>query len=242
MRIIRSVEVRCFCAQMFRRFVLRVGEERVVVFRDAAGKLFLHTHGLFAAFAFETANGFSSFLSRSKIATVENGDLKTFLEAKGQSRFLDGDGIAELLDARLSGEVFATAKSDLDRAHSGLMEAGDGNHANLGRNDAGDLGLPAVAQCAPIPLRVENDVIAVPRLNVPRGDSWWDNEDWRIGKKVALPEFDHGRQLRMELEQFRTFWAERDSIVRAGEAWSNATLEKRVRKRFFFARVKLRFV
>ena len=35
----------------------------------------------------------------------------------------------------------------------------------------------------------------------------------------------------MELEQFRTFWAERDSIVRAGEAWSNATLEKRVMKR-----------
>ena len=80
-------------------------------------------------------------------------------------------------------------------------------------------------------------MIAVPRLNVPRGDSWWDNEDWRIGKKFALPEFDRGRQLRVELEQFRTFWAERDSIVRAGEAWSNATLEKRVRKRFLFARV-----
>jgi hypothetical protein len=122
---------------MFRRCVLRVGEERVVLFRDAAGKLFLHTHGLFAAFAFETANGVSSFLSRSKIATVENGDLKTFLEAKGQSRFLDGDGIAELLDARLSGEVLATAKSDLDRAHSDLVEAGDGNHAKPGRNDAG---------------------------------------------------------------------------------------------------------
>ena len=88
-----------FFAEMFRRFVLRVGEERVVLFRDAAGSLFLHTHGLFAAFAFETANGFSSFLSRSKIATVENSDLKTFLETKGQSRFLDGDGIAELLDA-----------------------------------------------------------------------------------------------------------------------------------------------
>jgi hypothetical protein len=58
-----------------------------------------------------------------------------------------------------------------------------------------------------------------------------------IGKKFALPEFDHGRQLRMELEQFRTFWAEPNSMVRAGEAWSNATLEKRVRKRFLFARV-----
>ena len=78
----------------------------MVLFRDAAGSLFLHTHGLFAAFAFETANGFSSFLSRSKIATVENGDLKTFLEAKGQSRFLDGDGIAELLDARLTRRSF----------------------------------------------------------------------------------------------------------------------------------------
>ena len=223
---------------MFRRYVLRVGEEDVVVFKDAAGKLFLHTHGLFAAFAFAPANGFFSFLSRSKIATVENVDLKSFLEAKGQARFLDGDGIAELLDARLSGEVLATAKSDLDRAHSGLIEAGDGNHAaKPGRNDAGDPALPVMAQHAPIPLRVENDVIAVPRLNVPRGDSWWDNEDWRIGKKFALPEFDHGRQLRVELEQFRTFWAERDSIVRAGEAWSNATLEKRVRKPLLFARV-----
>ncbi len=84
---------------MFRRFVLRVGEERVVLFRDAAGSLFVHTHGLFVAFAFETANGFSSFLSRSKIVTVENSDLKTFLEAKEESRFLDGDGTAELLDA-----------------------------------------------------------------------------------------------------------------------------------------------
>ena len=78
---------------MFRRFVLRVGEERVVLFGDAAGSLFLHTHGLFAAFAFETANGFSSFLSRSKIATVEKSDLKTFLEAKGQSRFLTATGL-----------------------------------------------------------------------------------------------------------------------------------------------------
>jgi hypothetical protein len=206
LRIIRSVGVRCFFAQMFRRFVLHVGEERVVLFRDAAGSLFLHTHGLFVAFAFETAHGFSSFVSRSKIATVENSDWKTFLEAKGQSRFLDSDGIAELLDARLSGEALATAKSDLDLAHSGLIEAGDPNHAaKRGRDDAGDPGLPVMAQHAPIPLRVENDVIAVPRLNVPRGDSWWDNEDWRIGKKFALPEFDHGRQLRVELEQFRTF-------------------------------------
>ncbi len=108
---------------MFRRYVLRVGEERVVLFKDAADKLFLHTHGLFAAFAFETANGFSSFLSRTKIATVENSDLKTVLAAKGQSRFLDGDGIAELLDARLTGKVLATAKSDLDRARSGVDHA-----------------------------------------------------------------------------------------------------------------------
>ena len=94
------------------------------------------------------------------------------------------------------------------------------------------IGFARDGEHAPIPLRVENDVIAVPRLNVPRGDSWWDNEDWRIGKKFALPEFDHGRQLRMELEELRTFWAERDSVVRAGEAWSNATLEKRVREPF----------
>jgi hypothetical protein len=155
---------------------------------------FCTRNGLFAAFAFETANGFFSFLSRCKIATIENGDLKTFLEAKGQSLFLDGDGIAELLDARLTGEVLATAMSDLDRAHSGVVEAvDDRDHAKLARNEAGDPGLPVMAQHAPIPLRVENDVIAVPRLNVPRGDSWWDNEDWRIGKKFALPEFDHGR-------------------------------------------------
>ena len=61
-----------------------------------------------------------------------------------------------------------------------------------------------MAQHAPIPLGVENDVIAVPHLNVPRGDSWWDNEDWRFGKKFALPELDHGRQLRVELEQCKT--------------------------------------
>jgi hypothetical protein len=52
LRIIHSVGVRCYFAQMFRCFVLRVGEERVVLFRDAAGKLFLHTHGLLAAFTF----------------------------------------------------------------------------------------------------------------------------------------------------------------------------------------------
>jgi hypothetical protein len=42
-----------------------------------------------------------------------------------------------------------------------------------------------MAQQAPIPSRVEKDVIAVPRLNVPRGDSWWDKRGLENRQKVC---------------------------------------------------------
>jgi hypothetical protein len=80
-----------------------------------------------------------------------------------------------------------------------------------------------------MPLRVEVAMISVPRVNLPRGDWSVDNDDWRVGKKFALPEFDRSRQLRVELQQFRAFWIQR--IVRNGRAWSNATVEKRASNR-----------
>jgi hypothetical protein len=71
--------------------------------------------------------------------------------------------------SKICGEALATARSDVDRARSGVVEAIGGNYnAGPGRNDAIDLGLPVTAQHAPILLRMKNDWIAVLRLNVPR--------------------------------------------------------------------------
>jgi TATA-binding protein-associated factor Taf7 len=97
-------------------------EGRVSVYRDEEGGLFVHTYGLSTAFGFATANGFTSFLSRTKIGRVENSDLKNHLRAKGAVRFLDDSGITELLDARLDGEDLAIVNADLERAREGSAD------------------------------------------------------------------------------------------------------------------------
>ena len=234
----------------FQCFVVRVGENRVSVYRDEDGGLFVHTYGLSTAFGFATANGFTSFLSRTKIATVENSDLKNHLRAKGAVRFLDENGIAELLDARLDGEDLAIANADLERAREGTADreiaqeySADfcGPSASIERDhykddeddkdDENDTPLPPILRRAPIPVRADDHLIVVPRFDLPRGEDWWSDDRYMIGKKFALPEYDHGRTLRSELEQFRTFWAEEDSPSRTGDVWANATLEKRVKSR-----------
>jgi hypothetical protein len=133
--------------------------------------------------------------------------------------FLNDDGIAELVEARLSGEVLLKAKSDVEWARSGVGEAVDVSQPEKAvRNEAGH---PGGAQLAPIPLRVEDSMISVPHLNVPRGDGWDSDDDLRVGK-FALPEFDHGR-LCVELQQFRAFWTQFCERARRGQTrpWKN---------------------
>ena len=69
--------------------------------------LFAPMNGLYESFGFETSNGFSSFMSKNKIMSIEHGQLKAHLHIKGVARFIDGDGIRALLECRLEGADLA---------------------------------------------------------------------------------------------------------------------------------------
>ncbi len=213
-------------SSLFDRFVIRLGDERsMVVYRLAGGNnnneaeggsLFSQTQGLYAAFGFETNNGFSSYCSKKKIVSIENDGLKTQLRLKGVVRFFNGGAIKKLIEDRLVGKALEFALLDYEKALSGVT-------ANPGlpplpslilRRPAEEDDRTMVIRPAPIPFRMDEQGLAVPKLRLPREEHWWDNEDYVIGKKFSLPEYDQSPALKVELQSYRTFWW---SKIRRGE-------------------------
>lgn len=205
---------------MCERYTIRVGPGLSFVAYKLNAELFVPSDGLYSVFQFDTQPGFRGFLSRSKIATVENEDLKAELGMKGNVRFLSGDSVKQLIKLRLASANLETALADYKNAVAGV---------------AVDL-VPLVAQGAPppvlalppIPVQADATALVIPRLTLPHGDSWWESDDFLVGKKFAFPEFDHGADLKDDFEAFRAYWSAKDSAGREGDALASATLEKRV--------------
>lgn len=85
-----------------------------------------------------------------------------------------------------------------------------------------------------VPVRSDDRALIVPNLMLPRGDQWWDDSKYVIGKKFALPPYDQSAALKADLECYRMFWSLQDSPGRDGEALSSVTLSKRVSRVLLF--------
>ncbi len=171
------------------------------------------------------------------MATVENDHLRAFLRVKGAARFINGTGIRALLTDRLCDEDLANAMADYEKALSGIG-AGAVDRNSLGSDISPVPAVrprhqvaaapPAIDRPPPISVRADELALVVPKLRLPREESWWDNKDYVMGKKFALPEYDQSAALKTEIASYRTFWTQLESTGREGEALSGATLEKRV--------------
>ncbi len=210
-------------------FTVRVGGAASFSVHNFGGELFAETSDAHNAFGFSTMSGFRGELSRQLITCVEKDELKQALLRTGLVRFIDGAGLSKLINARLEGANRVTALKDLAHARRGGAEAP-----------------PQLPPNAPVPAVVvaADRLPAIPRLELPRGDGWWNDDKFIVGKKVcvstchtevltrsskfALADFDQGDVLKGQITGFRLFWTAKDSPRRDGDALAPATFDKKL--------------
>jgi hypothetical protein len=230
-----------------------LGNGRSLTLVWSGGECFAQVPGL--SFSFDlSSNGFRGYLSKMKVATVKNEELKRALGLSGKVRFLDRDGLSSVLDDRIKDEsILAAAKlmliappvaaiaprvvpvappavaalpprADVIEEESVIQEA-----SNTDEN----IEAPIIVHPRPVPIAREQErdaAVKLPitqELTLPTGDAWYDSDEYCVGKSYILPSFDRGEPLLHQLRDLREFWTAERMPSRRSEALSLVTFDKR---------------
>lgn len=228
-------------------FAIRTFNDLEMTIYVWSGEAYARSSGLSYAFSYASESGMRGLLSKLSITTVENEELKSALRLTGKVRWINTAGIKKLLGNRLeSDELLLQACSDLESALNGegrpvtvVDEANAATPPVIQATPADSSGvIDAVDQDSSVGAAANSSdnrpVVVHPRprpvmnLHLPRESEWYLDDRYVVGKKYALEAFDFGDELKKQLEDYRSFWTDRDFLPnRKGEAWSSATLEKR---------------
>jgi hypothetical protein len=215
--------------------VIAVEDERSLRVVWSGDECFVQVPGLCASFNL-SADGFRGYLSKLKVATVKNEELKKSLGLAGKVRFLSRDGLTAVLDDRVKDKVvLAAAKAALmSRPKEGGLEEEHREivpSANSEKSLEVDDEPPVISHPRPVPVEPLSAVKAIgpvaQELTLPVGDDWYNSDDYSVGKSYVLPPFDRGAVLLEQLRLFREFWTAERMPARRSEPLSLVTFDKR---------------
>lgn len=223
-----------------RTIVLEDGRSLRVVFWGDDDECFAQLPGLCVSFNL-SADGFRGYLSKLKVVTVKNEELKKALGLSGKVRFLNRDGLTAVLEDRIKdATVLAAAKAGLVFSGDAIDVAIDGReqqdiHGDVPSTEKSIEVPPVITHPRPVPVEVveARQVVGpavapiVQELTLPVGDAWYNSEDYSVGKSYVLPPFDRGAALLEQLRLFRDFWTAERMPARRSEALSLVTFDKR---------------
>lgn len=223
-----------------RTIALEDGRSLRVVFWGDDNECFAQLPGLCVSFNL-SADGFRGYLSKLKVATVKNEELKKALGLSGKVRFLDRLGLTSVFEDRIKdAAVLANAKANLvffsDDAVGVAIDGGEQQdiHGDVPSTEKSIELPPVITHPRPVPVEVveARQVVGAvapiaQELTLPLGDAWYTSEDYSVGKSYVLPPFDRGNALLEQLRLFRDFWTAERVPVRRSEALSLVTFDKR---------------
>lgn len=221
-----------------RIIALEDGRSLRVVFWGDNDECFAQLPGLCVSFNL-SADGFRGYLSKLKVGTVKNEELKKALGLSGKVRFLDRLGLTSVFEDRIKdAAVLADAKASLVffRGGDAIDMAIDGGEQQDIQGDVPSTEKsievpPVITHPRPVPVEAREVVGAVApvvqELTLPVGDAWYNSEDYSVGKSYVLPPFDRGAALLEQLRLFRDFWMAERMPARRSEALSLVTFDKR---------------
>ena len=221
-----------------RSISLEDGRSLRVVFWGDDNECFAQLPGLCVSFNL-SADGFRGYLSKLKVTTVKNEELKKALGLSGKVRFLDRLGLTSVFEDRIKDStVLAAAKANLfccraDDAVDAALDGGD-IHGDVPITEKSIEVPPVITHPRPVPVEVveARQVVGAvapvaQELTLPVGDAWYNSEDYSVGKSYVLPPFDRGAALLEQLRLFRDFWTAERMPARRSEALSLVTFDKR---------------
>jgi hypothetical protein len=190
-----------------------------VVFWGDDNECFAQLPGLCVSFNL-SADGFRGYLSKLKVTTVKNEDLKKALGLSGKVRFLGRLGLTSVFEDRIKdAAVLANAKANLVffRGGDAIDVAIDGGeqqdiHGDVPSTEKSIEVPPVITHPRPAPVEVveARQVVGAvapiaQELTLPLGDDWYNSDDYSVGKSYVLPPFDRGAALLEQLGFFGTF-------------------------------------
>jgi hypothetical protein len=216
-----------------RIIALEDGRSLRVVFWVDGHECFAQLPGLCVSFNL-SADGFRGYLSKLKVATVKNEELKKALGLSGKVRFLDRLGLTSVFEDRIKdAAVLANAKANLVFFRGDAIDAAieEDIHGDVPSTEKSIEVPPVITHPRPVPVEAREVVEAVApvtqELTLPVGDAWYNSEDYSVGKSYVLPPFDRGAALLEQLRLFRDFWTAERMPARRSEALSLVTFDKR---------------
>jgi hypothetical protein len=219
-----------------RTIALEDGRSLRVVFWGDDNECFAQLPGLCVSFNL-SADGFRGYLSKLKVTTVKNEELKKALGLSGKVRFLDRLGLTSVFEDRIKdAAVLANAKANLVFFRGDVIDAAieEDIHGDVPSTEKSIEVPPVITHPRPVPVEVveAREVVGAvapiaQELTLPLGDDWYNSDDYSVGKSYVLPPFDRGAALLEQLRLFRDFWTAERMPARRSEALSLVTFDKR---------------
>lgn len=201
---------------------------------------FVQVTGLCTSFNF-SADGFRGYLSKLKVITVKNEELKKALGLAGKVRFLNKNGLTAVLEDRVKDKAVLSAAKVALMSRPAPMQEEHQDHPSASTEKSLEIAdeppspPPLITHPRPVPVANDTNAAEVPKalgpmaqeLTLPLGDDWYNSDDYSVGKSYVLPPFDRGAVLLEQLRLFREFWTAERMPARRSEPLSLVTFDKR---------------